>query len=187
MWNPLQTWRRLRNLTHRRAMERDLQDEMRLHLEQRQRDLVDGGLSEEEAARAARLSFGNVTAIGEQSREVWSFTRLETWLQDAAYCVRVLVRRDRVWALAAIATLAIGIGGTVSTFSMVNAFLLRPLPFAEPDRLVHLWTADTRLKTAQGRFSIPDFLELRDEARSFEGLAAFNYTEEDLSGAAHRP
>ncbi|OFW09314.1 MAG: hypothetical protein A3H96_16850 [Acidobacteria bacterium RIFCSPLOWO2_02_FULL_67_36] len=91
-----------------------------------------------------------------------------------------MLLRQRWWTLAVIVTLAFGIGGTISTFSFVNAFVLRPLPFADPDRLVHVWNTPLKSGNGRGRISAPDYLDLRREAALFEDLAAFNYTEEDL-------
>ena len=179
----LELWRKLTRLHRRRALEGELAEEMRQHIDWRTQDNIAAGMSESEAHRAARLAFGNPVALTEHSRDAWSFLRLETWLQDVAYGVRLLWR-DRGWALMAAATLALGVGGTVSTFTFVNAFLLRPLPFHEPDRLLHIWAADTRLRMRQGRISVPDFLDLRSETTRFTDLAAFNYTEEDLTGGA---
>lgn len=175
-----ETWRKLRHLRRRGAMERDLAEEMQFHIDLQAAERIAAGIPEREAWRAARAAFGNPTALGERSRDVWSFTRVETWLRDISYGGRLLWR-DRGWSLTATATLALGIGGTVATFTFVNAFLLRPLPFAEPDRLLHVWSTDTALHTASGRVSTADFLDLRREATLFEDLAAFNYTEEDLS------
>lgn len=178
-----EVWRKLTHILRRRELERELAVEMRQHIEWRAQELMDEGMSEPDARRAARLSFGNPVSLRERSREAWTFLRLETWLQDAAYGARLLWR-DRGWAFMAAATLALGIGGTVAIFTFVNTFLLRPLPFHEPERLVHVWAADTKLRIRQGRLSTPDFLDLQREATLFSGLAAFNYTEEDLTGAA---
>jgi putative ABC transport system permease protein len=179
----LEAWRKLTRLRGRRRLEQDLAEEMRQHLEWRAQEYIAEGMPERDAHRAARLAFGNPVALAERSRETWSFLRFETWLQDVAYGARLLWR-DRGWAAMTAATLALGIGGTVATFTFVNAFLLRPLPFEDPDRLVHVWAANTRLRTTQGRISVPDFLDLRKEATLFSGLAAFNYTEEDLTGGS---
>ncbi|HSC27338.1 MAG TPA: ABC transporter permease [Vicinamibacterales bacterium] len=178
-----ETWRRLMRLGRRSLLDRELQEEMRQHIEMQAQDNIAAGMPEREAYRAARLAFGNPAVLREQSREAWSFLRLETWLQDLAYGARLLWH-DRGWALVAVATLALGIGGTVAIFTFINAFLLRPLPFHEPDRLVHVWSADTRLRILQGRLSVHDLLDLRREATLFTDLAAFNYTEEDLTGPA---
>jgi putative ABC transport system permease protein len=174
-------WRKLGRLGRRRDLERELAEEIRQHLEWRAQALMADGMPAQEAYRAARVAFGNPVALTERSREAWSFLRLETWLQDVAYGARLLWR-DRGWALMAAATLALGIGGTVSIFTFVNAFLLRPLPFHEPDRLVHVWGADAKLRINRARLSAPDLLDLRREATLLADLAGFNYTEEDLTG-----
>jgi putative ABC transport system permease protein len=84
--------------------------------------------------------------------------------------------------LVAVLTLALAIGSITPTFSIANAFLLRPLPFANPAALVHLWRTDQRSGLSMGRVSVPDYEDWRAQSRSFEDLAAFNYTSEDLTG-----
>jgi putative ABC transport system permease protein len=106
-----------------------------------------------------------------------------TWLHDVRYSIRVLAR-ERIWSLTAMITLSLGLAGTVATFTFVNAFLFRPLPFRDPERLVHVWGTTTKAPGARGRISIPDFLDLQKEATLFEDLAAFNYAEEDLVGGS---
>ena len=101
--------------------------------------------------------------------------------QDVRFSLRLL-SRDRGFTAVTLSILALAIGTTTPTFSMLNAYLLRPLPFFEPERLVHLWATDTRQGWSQGRMSVPEFLDWRRAARSFESLAAFNYTAETLSG-----
>jgi putative ABC transport system permease protein len=101
--------------------------------------------------------------------------------QDVRFSLRLLAR-DRGFTAVTLSILALAIGTTTPTFSMLNAYLLRPLPFFEPERLVHVWATDTRQGWNQGRISVPEFLDWRREARGFESLAAFNYTAETLSG-----
>ena len=95
------------------------------------------GLSQKEAREAARKQFGNVAAIAETSRETWRWPALETFLLDLRYAIRQL-RKDRTFTVVAILILGLGIGATTAVFSVVNAVLIRPLPFAEPQRLVRV-------------------------------------------------
>lgn len=103
-------------------------------------------------------------------------------VQDLRFSLRLLIR-DRGLTAVVVAILALAIGTTTPSFSILNAYLLRPLPFFEAERLVHVWATDTRQGWTQGRVSVPELLDWRREARSFESLAAFNYTAETLSGA----
>jgi putative ABC transport system permease protein len=101
--------------------------------------------------------------------------------QDVRYAWRLLVRNPGL-TLVAVLALALGIGSLTVTFSITDAYLLRPLPFAAPDRLVHVWSTNRTQGWDTLRVSVPDFLDWRRETRSFEDLAAFNYTGEDLTG-----
>ena len=101
--------------------------------------------------------------------------------QDVRYAWRLLVRNPGL-TLVAVLALALGIGSLTVTFSITNAYLLRPLPFADPDRLVHVWSTNQKQGWDTLRVSVPDFLDWRAGTRSFEDLAAFNYTGEDLTG-----
>jgi len=101
--------------------------------------------------------------------------------QDFRYALRLLVKHGGQSVVSVLA-LALGIGALTVTFSVVNAYLLRPLPFADPDRLVHLWSTQQKQGWSMLRVSVPDFLDWRDETRAFEDLAAFNYTADDLTG-----
>jgi len=105
--------------------------------------------------------------------------------QDLRYAIRLLVRYPG-FSLVAVLALALGIGSMTSTFSVANAYLLRPLPFSEPERLVHVWETNRRQGWSMLRVSLPNFLDYREQGRSFEDLAVFNYTGEDLT-AGDRP
>lgn len=102
-------------------------------------------------------------------------------LQDIRIAVRRLRRRPGL-ALLAVATLGLAIGSIVPLFALVSAFFLRPLPFEDPGRLVHLWETNVRLGRLQSRVSLPNYLDWKEQSRSFEDLAIFNYTGEDLTG-----
>lgn len=105
-------------------------------------------------------------------RQVW---------RDLRYALRVLAKSPGATAVAVL-TLALAIGATIPTFSIANAFLLRPLPFDDPAALVHLWETDRRSGLNMGRVSVADYEDWKAQCGSFEDMAAFNYTEEDLTG-----
>jgi len=101
--------------------------------------------------------------------------------RDLQHAVRLLASNPGMTAVAVLA-LALGIGAMTVTFSVTNAYLLRPLPFKSPGRLVHLWSTNERQGWSMLRVSVPDFLDWRAQNTSFEDLAAFNYTGDDLTG-----
>lgn len=115
----------------------NLSDEIREHLEEKTQELIEGGMSREEAALAAKRQFGNVTLIEERGRETWHWMSLEDFLADVRYGMRNL-RKNPGFTLVAVLTLALGIGANSAIFSLVNSVILRSLPFFQPDRLVSL-------------------------------------------------
>src|SRR6185503_11738598 len=101
---------------------------------------------------------------------------------DLRFGVRMMVRNP-VFSLIAVVTLALGIGANTAIFSVVDAVLLRPLPYPQPERLVFLWSHDQ----ARGGSSVPDYKEWRDHNQVFEGLGAFYYGDFNLSAGAEAP
>ena len=131
-------FRKLRWWMHRADREAELREELRFHLAEEAEDRQAAGLPAHEARRAAYRALGNVTLVEENTRAAWGWMRLEQLARDAGYGLRQ-VRRNPGFSFIAIATLALGIGGITAMFSAVDAILLRPLPYAEPGRLVMIW------------------------------------------------
>lgn len=115
------------------SLERELQSDLELE-EEEQRER---GLSPEEARYAARRAFGNILLIREQTHDVWRWGRLERLCQDLRYAMRQL-RKSPGFTVVAVLTLALGIGTTTAIFTLVGDVMLRPLPFAQADRLVNI-------------------------------------------------
>ena len=133
--------RRLYMLFHPGEFRRDLDDEMRLHLELRREQQMASGLTTDAARHAAGRHFGNTTRIREQSQMAWGWTWMETFLQDTAYGLRSMVRTPAV-TLVALISLALGIGANTAIFSFLDAMMLRSLPVRDPGKLVKLGAND---------------------------------------------
>ena len=125
---------RLRTLASRKQLERDLDDELGFHLAMREAELRQEGLTAEDARNMARRRFGNRALLRERTRHVWLFSSVETWLQDIRFARRTL-RRSPGFTLVAVSTLAVGVGMTTAMFTLVDALVLRPVPFRDPEQL----------------------------------------------------
>ena len=132
-------FRKLRWLAQRPDKEAELREELQFHLEEEETEQrQEHGLAGEKARWAARRELGNLALVEENTRAAWGWTQLEQLARDAGYGLRQ-VRRNPVFSAIAIATLALGIGGITAMFSAVDAVLIRPLPYADADRLVMIW------------------------------------------------
>jgi putative ABC transport system permease protein len=163
---------RLRALLHRADADRELDDEIRFHLEQETARHVAEGVEPAEARRRALLAFGNVQLARETHREVRGFRPVEELIGDVRFALRTLYRSPGL-AFAAIATLALGVGAITAIFSAVNAVMLRPLPFAEPERLVMLWEESAERDWHRQTVAPANFLDWREEVPALEDAAAY--------------
>jgi predicted permease len=167
--------RRLQMLLHRGRFQRDLEDEMRLHLELRREEQIASGLSAEAARQAAQRRFGNTTRIKEKSLLAWGWSWLETLLQDAAYGVRSMLRTPAVTVVALI-SLALGIGANTAIFSFLDAVMLRSLPVRDPHRLVKLgvedWNGITDSFACTELYSYPFYRQFQRKNAVFSDTAA---------------
>jgi len=181
----LELWRRVLHYLRRERFDRELEEEVRFHLEMKAEEYVSGGMRPEEARLAALRQFGNETRLREASRETWGFVRMETLLQDIRFGARVLAKHKGFTAVAVI-TLALGIGANTAIFSVVHELLLRPLPYKDPERVVMLWE---RPPTGMGGgpASRANFRGWREQSTAFEGMAAFTDRSLALTGDGGEP
>jgi putative ABC transport system permease protein len=165
----------LRDLFRRERLDRDIEEELRFHLEMRAQDNVASGMTPEEAMRDARRRFGRLGRVKEICHEIRGVGFMETLWQDLRYGMRVL-RKNPGFTTVAVMTLALGIGANTAIFSIVNTVILRPLPYKEPDRIMYLQGSNTQRELTQNPVSPPDFLDWRAQSRSFSEMAAFEST-----------
>jgi predicted permease len=162
-------------LFHRGQFQRDLDEEMRLHLELRSEQQIASGLAPEAARQAAHRRFGNATLIRERSHMAWGWSWLETLLQDAGYGLRSMLRTPVITAVALI-SLALGIGANTAIFSFIDAVMLRSLPVRDPQQLVKLgvedWLGITDSFACTELYSYPFYRELQRKNNVFSDTAA---------------
>ena len=166
----------LRRVFRKSMVEKQLDAELRFHLDEQAKDNVAAGMRPEDAERSARLDFGSLDQIKEECREVSRTHWIETLVQDVRFGLRVL-GKSRRFAAGAIITLGLGIGASTAIFSLVNAVMLRPFPYKQAERLVYIWTPNRNLPQVPLEALGPmyaDFFDLQRECRSFSSMAMFD-------------
>jgi len=181
--------RRLGMLLDRRQFDADLEEEMRLHLEMRQQQQIEAGMTADDARQAALRRFGNPTLLAEKSHGAWGWRGFEELTQDAGYGLRLL-RRNPSFTAVAVLTVALGIGANTAIFSLIDAVMLKMLPVEKPEQLVLLnWVApgwpymihslsgdsnrDQSGRSTSTSFSYPIFEDIRAHAQAFSAVLAF--------------
>jgi len=171
----------IKQLLVRRQMNRDLSEEIQQHIDEKVEELVEAGLSQEEAAARARLEFGNLALLAERGRDVWRWHSLEDFFSDVRFALRQL-GRSPAFAVAAVLTLALGIGTNTAVFSVVNAVILRPLSYPESERLVSVKTLDLRGVPKPSDLSYPNFFDFRSANKVFEHIVSYRDEQFSLTG-----
>ncbi|HLK66424.1 MAG TPA: ABC transporter permease [Bryobacteraceae bacterium] len=185
-------WRRVQYLRHRDEYADELREEMQLHVELRARKMR--GQAVAGAEFAARRQFGNPTLLAEASAGAWGWGAWERLAQDLRHCFRAL-RKTPAFTIVAVVTLALGLGINSAVFSVVNAVMLRGLPYPDPARLVQFWglflNPPPGFVSPEARFggpartnnlSAPAFVEFQRGASNFLDLAAFTRSPHNLTG-----
>lgn len=160
-------WLRVRALFRRSAIERELDEELRFHLERQSAAYIASGMTHEQAERRARLEFGGLDQIREEYRDALGVRLLSDLWRDTRYAIRTL-RRSPAFAIAAIISIALGVGANTVVFSLVNALVLKPLPIADPQRVVFVQRAGPFVS-----HSFPVYRDLRDRNVTFTALAGY--------------
>ena len=153
------------------SRDRDLEREIRAHLEEEAREQEEAGLAADSARNAARRAFGNTTLIKEATREMWGWTSWERLLQDLRYSARTLLRTPGFTAAAAL-SLALGIGANTAIFSLLNAVVLRMLPVRDPQQLVQLTYTGSDPGSWNSYFDYPQFECFRDRSQTLAAVFA---------------
>ncbi len=175
---------RLRGLFSHAAADRDLLDELESHFRLQVDDSVRAGLPRDEAVRRARIALGGVEQMREIHRDQRGVPVFENFLRDLRYGVAGL-RKNPTFAVAAILILGLGIGVNTAIFTVVNAVVLRPLPFPDPDRIMRIWHTPPASFVGQKTFALSpaNFIDWRAQSRSFEHLAIYRFNRPVLTGA----
>jgi len=165
----------------RERMMKDLEEDIREHIETETQDNIARGMPPEEAHYAAIRKFGNVMRVEEDTRDVWSFVWLEQFGQDIHYAFRML-RKSRGFTAVAVLTLALAIGATTAIFSVVYGVLLQPLPYTDSNRIMSVFEVNSG--GTWSRVADPNFDDFRDQSRSFQSIAKYHADIASVSGAS---
>src|SRR5215831_5887553 len=165
------TLRRIRFYLTRRRFDREMEDEMRFHVEMRLQENLDDGMPEELARCDALRSFGNKTLLKERSGDVWILPWLDGLAQDIRIAIRML-RRNHWFTAVAVVALMLGIGANAAIFSIINAVLIHSLPYTDSDRLVVL-RAEKRGSRWYGGVAPADFVDWSAQSGEIQDMAAY--------------
>jgi len=171
---------KLRSLFRRRQVERELDEEIRYHIDRQIHENVVQGMTHEEARRAALRAFAGLEQRKEECRDVRRVKLVENFGRDMRWAFRGFVKQPG-FTCAAILTLSLGIGANAAVFTMVNSLLLRPLPFKHAERLVWIWS--TRTDRDKAFYSIQNFIDTKDQAITLDDMAAFANWGVNLTGS----
>ena len=169
------------------GLQRDISEELAFHLDMATQELIDLGMDRTEARAMAEHRFGSVEAYRRRcldldtrrARAVRREELMHDVIHDLKFALRSFVHQP-AYSLVAIAVLALGIGATTAIFSVVNAVLLRPLPFHQPEQLVEIWEKNPERNWTKTQAAPANYLDWKEQARSFQGMASYADWADDL-------
>jgi putative ABC transport system permease protein len=165
----------------KRKRKKELDEELRSHLEMAARERVERGEASEDAERAARREFGNVGLVKETARDIWGWRWVEDFVEDVRYGLRLL-RKSPGFTAVVVLTLALGIGANTAIFSVVYGVLLRPLDYPRPEQVVRVW--GTNAAGGEMNFSDPNFQDIAAQSHDFHSLAQYTSQIASVVGGA---
>ena len=172
IWNRIRLW--LRAVTRRSRMEREMDAELRFHIEAFAEDLVSSGVSRPEALRRARIEFGGIERAKEECREARGVNLISSLFQDLRFGLRML-RKNPGFTAVAVLTLGIGIGANAAIFSVAQGFLLKPLALPHEDRLVAIGELQANDRNDTIRVSPANYVDWVSQSHSFDHISAFDW------------
>jgi predicted permease len=173
----------IRRLFRKEQAEKQLDSELRFHLERQVADYIAAGMNPDEARRRAHLEFGAPEGIKEDCRESRRANWIDTLLQDLNFGLRIL-RKNPGFTVVAVLTLGLGIGANTAIFTVLNSVILRPLPYRDPSRLALVWTGSDQNPQARFPASGPQLTYLHEHNRLFEDIGAIWASTGTLTGLA---
>src|SRR5215831_6097705 len=164
-------WKRIAGMVGRRRQDAELAAELEAHLQFHIEDNVRAGMTPEEARRQALIKLGGIDQTKESVRDRRALPWLESVAQDIRFALRMM-RKNPGFTVIAVLTLALGIGANTAIFSAVDEILFRPPNVAAPDRLAQIYSFNRKFSTYRSS-SYPEYVDFRDQASSFQSLAAY--------------
>lgn len=175
------TW--FSRLFRKSKLDAQLDSEVRFHVDQQVADNIAAGMSPDEARRGALAQFGGLEYMKEEARDARGTHFFDTVIQDICYALRTL-RKSPGFAVVAVLTLALGIGANTAIFSVVDAVLLKPLPYNDSNRLVVVWESTEKGDSPHNHVAPRNFLDWQDQNRVFENMAYLADSSSNLTGGA---
>src|SRR5580698_5327033 len=172
---------RIATLFRRSQMSAEMEEELRAHIQYRADDLERSGLSREEAERRARIEFGGHVRYKEECREAAGGVFFDSLMRDVRFGVRVLIKSP-TFTVAAILTLALGIGANAAFFSVIRSVLLTPLVNREEDRLIYIQQSAPGTQVDNATFSIPEITDISRNLKTIGALGTFSTTDFTAQG-----